>query len=71
MLASVVIPTRNRPRAVESCLDALTEQTLPPGSFEVIVVDDGSQPPLAPDPTRLEAKFDFKLIRQKNTGPTA
>ena len=68
-LASVVIPTRNRHKAVESCLDALAAQTLPPGSFEVIVVDDGSEPPLAPDPTRWAAKFDVKLIRQKNTGP--
>lgn len=68
-LASVVIPTRNRPQAVDSCLDALSAQTLPPGSFEVIVVDDGSEPPLALDPARWAAKFDLKLLRQQNTGP--
>ena len=67
--ASVIIPTRNRPRAVESCLDALAAQTLPAGSFEVIVVDDGSKPPLAVDPKRWAAKFDLKVIRQQNTGP--
>lgn len=66
---SVVVPTRNRPRAVESCLDALAEQTLPPRGFEVIVVDDGSESPLALDPARWAAKFDLKLIRQQNTGP--
>jgi glycosyltransferase involved in cell wall biosynthesis len=69
MRISVVIPTRNRPRAAEACLDALAAQTLPTGSFEVIVVDDGSEPPLTLDPKRWAAKFDLKLIRHPNTGP--
>jgi glycosyltransferase involved in cell wall biosynthesis len=69
LTASVVIPTRNRPKAVERCLDALAEQTLPRGSFEVLVVDDGSEPALSLDPARWASKFDLKLIRQKNTGP--
>lgn len=68
-IASVVIPTRNRARAVESCLDALAAQTLPAGSFEVIAVDDGSEPPLTLDPKRWTAKFELKVIRQNNTGP--
>jgi GT2 family glycosyltransferase len=68
-LVSVVIPTRNRPRAVASCLDALAEQSLPHGSFEVIVVDDGSEPPLSLDPRCWAANFDLKIIRQPNTGP--
>jgi glycosyltransferase involved in cell wall biosynthesis len=67
--ASVVIPTRNRPQAVERCLDALAEQTLPPGSFEVLVVDDGSEPALSLDPARWASKFEMKSIRQNNTGP--
>jgi len=54
---------------VESCLDALAAQTLPAGSFEVIVVDDGSEPPLTLDPKRWAAKFDLKLLHQPNTGP--
>lgn len=69
MLASVVIPTRDRPQAIERCLDALAEQSLPPGSFEVIVVDDGSEPPLALDPTRWSSKFELTVIHQGNTGP--
>jgi GT2 family glycosyltransferase len=68
-IASVVIPTRNRPHAVERCLDALAAQTLPPGSFEVIVVDDGGEPALALDPARWASKFELKVIRQNNTGP--
>jgi GT2 family glycosyltransferase len=69
LLSSVVIPTRNRPQAIENCLDALAAQTLPPGSFEVLVVDDGSEPALALDPARWTSKFELKLIRQNNTGP--
>jgi glycosyltransferase involved in cell wall biosynthesis len=68
-IASVVIPTRNRPQAVEHCLDALAGQTMPAGSFEVIVVDDGSDPALVLDPARWASKFALKLIRQQNTGP--
>jgi GT2 family glycosyltransferase len=68
-IASVVIPTRNRPQAVEHCLDALAAQTMPSGSFEVLVVDDGSEPTLVLDPARWASKFSLKLIHQKNTGP--
>jgi glycosyltransferase involved in cell wall biosynthesis len=68
-LASVVIPTRNRLQAIENCLDALAAQTLPSGSFEVLVVDDGSEPALALAPARWASKFELKVIRQQNTGP--
>src|SRR5579863_6666881 len=40
--ASVVIPTFQRCRSVARILDALTEQTLSPTQFEVIVAIDGS-----------------------------
>lgn len=69
LLASIVIPTRNRPQAVGRCLDALAEQTMPPGSFEVIVVDDGSEPSLTLDTARWSSRFALKLIHQQNTGP--
>ena len=69
LLASVVIPTRNRPQAIENCFDALAAQTLPPGSFEVLVVDDGSEPALALDPARWATKFELKVIHQQHTGP--
>ena len=37
---SVVLPTCGRMDLLDRCLDALTRQTLPSGSYEVIVVDD-------------------------------
>jgi GT2 family glycosyltransferase len=37
---SVVVPTCGRPALLARCLDALERQTLDPGRFEVVVVDD-------------------------------
>lgn len=67
--SSVIIPTRNRPEQVVRCLDALAAQAIEPGSFEVVVVDDGSEPPLALDPARWAHAFPLVVIRQSNTGP--
>ncbi len=47
-LVTVVIPTRDRPRLVRRALASALAQTEP--SLEVVVVDDGSSPPLALDP---------------------
>lgn len=53
------------------CLDALARQTLPARSFEVIVVDDGSEPPLALDPWLWAEKFSLKVVCQKSSGPSS
>jgi len=42
LLASIIIPTYNRRDALMQTLKALSSQTVPPDSYEVIVVDDGS-----------------------------
>lgn len=39
---SVIIPTFNRATSLRQTLAALADQTLPPQSYEVIIVDDGS-----------------------------
>jgi GT2 family glycosyltransferase len=44
--ASVVIATRDRPADLRRCLDALAAQATS-RPFEVVVVDDGSRPPIA------------------------
>jgi glycosyltransferase involved in cell wall biosynthesis len=39
---SVIVPVYNSEKTLDSCLDALQNQTVPASFFEVIVVDDGS-----------------------------
>ena len=43
---SVIIPVFNDQRGINACLVALARQTLPASSFEVIVVDNDSSPPI-------------------------
>lgn len=66
---SVIIPTRNRPERLRACLGALTRQTLPRGTFDVIVVDDGSDAPLESVTAPFEQQLDLQLLRQANAGP--
>jgi GT2 family glycosyltransferase len=42
---TVVVPTHDRPDGLAAALAALRAQTLPAEHFEVVVVDDGSDPP--------------------------
>jgi len=65
---SVVIPSCDRPQQLARCLTSL-ERLAPPGSgFEVIVVDDGSVPPVAVDSG---TALRLQVIRQENQGPAA
>lgn len=65
---SVIIPTRGRPEELRRCLNALAGQDVE-GPFEVVVVDDGSEPPLALPP---DAPFRTRLVRQtRRQGPAA
>ena len=42
---SIIIPTRNRPAALDRCLAAIWELNYPREDFEVLIADDGSDPP--------------------------
>jgi glycosyltransferase involved in cell wall biosynthesis len=44
---SVVVPTRNRPESLRRTLTGLVTQDLEPSIYEIIVVDDGSEPPVS------------------------
>ena len=78
MRASVVIPChRTPPATLEMTLAALEGQTYPRGLFEVILVDDGSDPPLEPPRSTLNVSMErqerrgFGLARARNTGARA
>jgi GT2 family glycosyltransferase len=68
LAASVVVPTRDRPADLARVLAALRRQQ---GGrrFEVIVVDDGSEPPL--DAALLDGLEAARLLRGGGRGPAA
>lgn len=63
---SIIIPFYQKHQTVERCLQSITFSSI---SYEVIIVDDGSTPPLAKN---IEDKFpNLTIIREKNSGPGA
>jgi len=70
---TVVIPTYNRSTTLRKTLTAYDRQSVKPGAFEVIVVDDGS-----PDNTaavvqecQKEVSYVLRYLHQRNQGPGA
>ena len=75
---SVIMPCYRTPAPVlERTLAALEGQTWPRELFEVVIVDDGSEPPLAPPPSPLNVRVvrqqrrGFGIARARNTGVRA
>lgn len=66
---AIVIPTHNRPGAIVRCLEGLARQTVT--GFEVVVVDDGSEPPASDAiPRRLVDALRLRIIRHEQAaGP--
>jgi glycosyltransferase involved in cell wall biosynthesis len=70
-LFSVIVPTFERPSRLSVCLRALAEQDYPRGSFEVIVVDDGSKTPPQHAVEPFRSQLDVRLLTQSHSGPAA
>jgi glycosyltransferase involved in cell wall biosynthesis len=68
---SVVIPTYNGAERLYRCLESLGRQTLPPNTFEAIVVVDGSTDNTTRILTGLNTPFPLVLIEQENQGAGA
>ena len=66
--ASVIIPTHNRHNQIGKTVSALRKQNLPADSYEIIVVDDGSTPPIK---LTFEGSPDFTLLRLENVERSA
>jgi GT2 family glycosyltransferase len=65
---SVIVPTHGRPGQLRLCVASLLAQRLPDDvGFEVLIVDDGTEPPVALP----EADPRVTLIRQPQAGPAA
>lgn len=68
-MISTVIPVRNNPAQLERCLESLDIQLNPP-EFEVVVVDDGSFPPIPAQLGRAYS-FEIRVVRQVGLGVSA
>lgn len=68
---SVVIPTYGRAEQLTGCLDALSRLRYPAGSFEVIVVDDGSDTPPVSVVDQAAAGLNVRLLREPHRGPAS
>ncbi len=65
---SVIIPAHGRPAATRACVESLLALDYPAEKLEIIIVDDASDPPLAP---ALE-NLPLRLLRQeRNIGQSA
>jgi glycosyltransferase involved in cell wall biosynthesis len=63
---TVVIPTRNRIASLERLLRDMEAQTLSRREFEVVVVDDGSVPPVSVASQVAKAPFPVRVIRRES-----
>lgn len=65
---SIVVPAHGRPGATRACVESLLALEYPAGGAEVIVVDDASEPPLAP----ALAGLPVQVVRfEQNRGQSA
>lgn len=65
---SVIVPVYNDPARLWLCLDALEKQTYPSALYEVIVVDNASDVPVAPV---VEAHVHARLVVEQRAGAYA
>ncbi len=68
MTLSVIIPTYNRAKYLPLALQSLVLQNYPQNEFEVIVIDDGSEPSIEPIITEYQTKLNLKFIKQTHGG---
>ncbi len=68
---TVVVATYNRGRLLSALLQDLAAQDLPPGTFDVILVDDGSKVPVRPFVEAMKLPYALELVEQANAGQAA
>ena len=69
--ASVVIATHNRGARLTRCVESLAAQDVDPGTFELIVADDGSDDGSTEVVEALEVPFELRVLRLSRGGKAA
>jgi len=70
-LISIVVPTFDRPEALPRCLDGIAAMAGAGPDLEVVVVNDGGEPPSRAVIERLRGRLDVRVIDQRRAGPAA
>ena len=70
-LFSIIIPTRNRRASLLDCVQAICLLEYPANRFEVIIVDDGGEPPLESVASIDRRRINLVFLRQDPRGPAA
>jgi GT2 family glycosyltransferase len=68
---SVIVPTRNRPKQLETCLTAMAQLSYPRDRYEVIVVDDGGETDVTEIVRRFVPSMTVIATRCEHAGPAA
>ena len=68
---SVVLTTYDRPQLLEKTLSGFANQSAAKEDFEVIVVDDGSEPPVKEIVEKFHTLLNVKYLHQENKGLAA
>lgn len=68
---SVIVATHNRRELLVRCIESLSGQEADPGSFEVIVADDGSSDGTAEAVEQLQTPFSLRCLRLEKGGQAA
>jgi glycosyltransferase involved in cell wall biosynthesis len=65
---SVIVPVYDNPDELRKTLEALTNQTMPPESFEVLAVDDGSSLDMKAVLEEYDGRLSFRYFYQEKRG---
>lgn len=70
---SIVVPAHHRLERLVDCLEGLARLNYDPEQYEVVVVDDGSDPPIADQPKIQQCGLPLqcRFLFQENRGPAA
>ena len=69
---SIIIPSHGRPAQLAACLRSVQQLDFPPEEYEIVVVDDATDPPLEPEVAPVADGQVIRWVRlAENVGPAA